>query len=69
MKLVSFSDLCNSRAANISLTGEKAPGSGERGGETRNGVRSAILALFCFSFVKKMFGGIRQRKTVFLFFF
>ena len=44
LKLVLFSDLCNSMAANVSLMGEKAPGSGE----TRDVVRSAVSALFWF---------------------
>lgn len=48
MKLVLFSDLCNSMAANVSLMGEKAPGSGGRGGETHDVVRSAVSALFWF---------------------
>lgn len=33
LKLGLFSDICSSIAANISLMGEKAPVSGERGGE------------------------------------
>lgn len=48
LKLVLFSDLCNSMAANVSLMGEKAPGSGGRGGETHDVVRSAVSALFWF---------------------
>lgn len=35
-------------AANVSLMGEKAPGSGGRGGETHDVVRSAVSALFWF---------------------
>lgn len=42
LKLVLFSDVCNSIAANISLTGERAPGNGESGWEAYDGVRSII---------------------------
>ena len=59
-------------AANVSLMGEKAPGSGGRGGETHDVVRSAVSALFWFKqhvAKKKMIRGIRQRKIFFFFSF